>query len=91
VIARRITIGNTAQGSSAYGNPSDTPNSSGNLTDYQICMDTGNVVTGTLPSYITASVTADQFTLVSELFVNTSGMNIFAITAANAIYMRNFS
>jgi hypothetical protein len=54
-------------------------------------MDTGNVVTGTLPSYITASVTADQFTLVSELFVNTSGMNIFAITAANAIYMRNFS
>jgi hypothetical protein len=91
VIARRITIGNTARGTSAYGNPSDTPNSSGNLTDLQICMDSGNVVSGTLPSYITATVTADQFTLVSELFVNTSGMNIFAITAANAIYMRNFS
>lgn len=91
VIARRIIIGNTAQGSSAYGSPSDTPNSSGNLTDYQICMDAGNVVSGTLPSYIAATVTADQFTLVSELFVNTSGMNIFAITAADAIYMRNFS
>ncbi len=91
VIARRITIGNTAQGSSVYGNPSDTPNSSGNLTDLQICMDSGNVITGTLPTYLTATVTADQFTLVSELFVNTSGMNIFAITAADAIYMRNFS
>jgi hypothetical protein len=91
VIARRITIGNTAQGASVYGNPSDTPNSSGNLSDYQICMDPGNIITGTLPSYITSTVTADQFTLVSELFVNTSGMNLFQITAANAIYMRNFS
>jgi TadE-like protein len=91
VFARRITIGNTAQGTSAYGNPSDTPNSSGNLTDYQICMDAGDIISGTLPSYLTATVTADQFTLVSELFVNTRGMNLFQITAANAIYMRNFS
>jgi len=91
VFARRITIGNTARGTSSYGTPTDTPASNGNLTAYQICMDSGNVITGSLPSYITTVVTADQYTLVSELFVNTSAMNLFQITAANAIYMRNFS
>jgi hypothetical protein len=91
VISRRIVIGNTAQGTSAYGNPTDTPSTSGTLTASQICMDTGNRISGTLPSYITATVTQDQFTLVSELFVNTSSLSLFAITAANSIYMRNFS
>lgn len=91
VIARRITIGNTAKGSSTFGNPSDTPDSSGNLTDAEICKDTGNVISASLPATIVAAVTADQFTLVSELFVDTSKMNIFSIVAANKIYMRNFS
>jgi len=91
VIARRIVIGNTAKGTSAYGNPSDTPNSAGNLTDTQICKDTGNVISGTLPSYLVSTVTADQFTLISELFVDTSQMNLFQITSADHIYMRNFS
>lgn len=91
VIARRITIGNTAQGTSTYGNPSDTPNSSGNLTDAQICLDTGNRVSTALPSYIVSAVTEDQFTLVSEIYVNTSQLNLFTIVNANLIYMRNFS
>jgi hypothetical protein len=91
VIARRINIGNTAQGTSAFGTPTDTPNSSGNLTDAQIANDTGNAITGPLPTYITSSVGADQFTVVSELFVNTAGMTIFNIITSNYIYMRNFS
>jgi hypothetical protein len=91
VIARRIVIGNTAKGSSLYGNPSDTPGSSGNLTDAQICQDTGNVISAPLPSTIVSTVTADQFTLLSELFVDTSQVNIFKIIASNNIYMRNFS
>jgi hypothetical protein len=91
VIARRIVIGNTAKGSSLYGNPSDTPSANGNLTDAQICQDTGNVISGSLPSYSVSTVTADQFTLVSELFVDTSQANIFKIIDANSIYMRNFS
>jgi Flp pilus assembly protein TadG len=91
VIARRINIGNTAQGTSTFGNPSDTPNSEGNLTEYQICMDTGNQISTALPSYISTAVTADQYTVVSELFVNTTGMSIFNIVTANYIYLRNFS
>ncbi len=37
------------------------------------------------------TVTADQFTLVSELYVNTSQLNLFTIATADLIYMRNFS
>lgn len=91
VIARRINIGNTSQGSSTFGNPSDTPNSEGNLTALQICMDTGNQITTPLPSYISSAVGADQYTVVSELIVNTAGMSIFNILTSNYIYMRNFS
>lgn len=91
VIERRINIGNTSQGSSAFGSPSDTPGAGGYLTDAQICKDTGNVISSPLPSYIQSSVGADQFTVVSELWVNTSNMSIFNIVTANYIYMRNFS
>jgi len=91
VIERRINIGNTNQGSSTFGNPSDTPNSEGNLTESQICLDTGNQISTALPSYISSAVGADQYTVVSELIVNTTGMSIFNIITANYIYMRNFS
>jgi len=91
VIARRIVIGNSSRGTSVFGNPADTPDSSGNLTDAQICKDTGNQISGSLPTYLQSTVGADQFTVVSELFVNTSGMGIFNIMTANNIYMRNFS
>jgi hypothetical protein len=91
VISRRISIGNTSVGSSAYGSPSDTPNSSGYLTDAQICSDTGNVIGTALPVNLQSSVGADQYTLVSELFVNTASMGVFQVFTANNIYMRNFS
>ncbi|HML17006.1 MAG TPA: TadE family protein [Bryobacteraceae bacterium] len=91
VIARRIVIGNTSQGTSLYGTPSDTPGTGGNLTAYQICEDAGDVISSPLPTSIQSSVGADQFTLVTELFVNMSGMSIFNIVTANSLYMRNFS
>jgi len=91
VIMRRITIGNTSQGTSLFGNPSDTPNSNGNLTDYQVCEDTGNQISGTLPSTISTTVTTDNYTLVSELYVNMSSMTLFHIIDANTLYIRNFS
>lgn len=95
VIARRIVIGNSAQGTSAFGNPSDTPNSEGNLTTAQICLDTGDVISSPLPSYLTtgtpASVGPDQFTVVTELYVNTANMTLFNFATVNNIYFRNFS
>jgi hypothetical protein len=91
VIARRIVIGNSNQGTSMYGNPSDTPNSSGNLTAAQICLDTGNIITAALPTTIQGSVPEDSYTIVSELFVNMANMSIFKVVTANNIYMRNFS
>jgi len=91
VITRRIVFGNTGQGTSLYGNPTDTPNSEGNLTDAEICSDTGDRISSPLPASIQSAVGEDQFTLVTELFVNTSNMTIFPIIQANNIYMRNFS
>jgi len=91
VIARRIVVGNTSKGSSVYGSPSDTPNSSGYLTDAQICSDTGNVISTALPTGIQTSVTADQYTLVCELYVDTSSLGLFKVVTANNIYFRNFS
>lgn len=91
VFYRRIVVGNTAQGSSVYGNPSDTPNSDGWLTEAQICSDAGDTISTALPTNIQTAVPADQFTLVSELYVNTSGLNLFQIVASNLIYMCNFS
>jgi hypothetical protein len=91
VIARRISIGNTTIGSSAYGNPLDSTNSSGYLTDAQICNDTGNVISTALPAGIQSAVGADQYTLICELYVNTSSMGVFQVITANNIYMRNFS
>ncbi len=91
VIARRVVFGNTAQGTSTFGNPSDTPNNEGNLTAAQICLDTGNQISSPLPSYITSTIGEDEFTVVTELFVNTSNMSLFNFATANNIYMRNFS
>jgi hypothetical protein len=91
VIARRIVIGNASQGTSIYGNPSDTPNASGNLTAAQICLNTGNVIITALPPTVESSVPEDSFAIVSELFVNMTNMSLFKIVTANNIYMRNFS
>jgi hypothetical protein len=84
-------IGNASQGTSIYGNPSDTPNASGNLTAAQICLNTGNVIITALPPTVESSVPEDSFAIVSELFVNMTNMSLFKIVTANNIYMRNFS
>jgi hypothetical protein len=89
VIAMRITIGNTAQGSSVAGNPSSTPGTNGFLTANQICTVTGNVAAAGFSSIITLS--EDQYTWVSEVYANSSAFNLFAWMQAPTIYMRNLS
>jgi hypothetical protein len=89
VIAMRINIGNTAQGSSVAGNPSSTPGSNGFLTANQICTVTGNVASSTFSSIIT--LTSDQYTWVSEVYANSSAYNLFSFMQAPTIYMRNLS
>jgi hypothetical protein len=92
VFARYIVIGNTSKGSSVMGHPSDTTASDGTLTASQICSDTGNVIsTTTLNSYNIPLPSQDQFTLVSEVFVDVSGYAVFRIMNAPNIYMRNVS
>jgi hypothetical protein len=89
VIAMRITIGNTSQGSSIAGNPSSTPGSNGFLTANQICTVTGNVAAGGFSSIIALS--EDQYTWVAEVYANSNAYNIFPWMPAPTIYMRNLS
>ena len=89
VIGMRLNIGNTAQGSSVVGNPSDTPGSNGFLTASQICVDSGNVAAASFSSILT--LTSDQYTWVSEVYANSSAYNIFPWMKAPTIYMRNLS
>jgi hypothetical protein len=89
VIAMRLNIGNTAQGSSVVGNPSSTPQSNGFLTANQICTVSGDIAASTFSSIIT--LTSDQYTWVSEVYANSAAYNIFPMMQSPTIYMRNLS
>jgi len=89
VIAMRLNIGNTAQGSSVVGNPGDTPGANGFLTASQICLDSGDVAAAGFSSILT--LTSDQYTWVSEVYANSSAYNIFPWMQSPTIYMRNLS
>jgi len=92
VFGRYIAIGNTGKGASVLGSPGDTPGSDGNLTASQMCRDSGNVIaTGTLNNYNIPLPGADQFTLVSEIWVDVSQYVLFRLSSSNMIYMRNVS
>jgi hypothetical protein len=91
VIAMRINIGNTAQGTSVVGNPTDTPatGNKGFLTDAQICNDSGDIAASGFSGIVT--LTDDQYTWVAEVWANSSAFNFFSWFAAPTIYMRNVS
>ncbi len=89
VIAMRLNIGNTAQGSSVVGNPSSSPQSNGFLTANQICTVAGDIASASFSSIIT--LTSDQYTWVSEVYANSSAYNLFSFMQAPTIYMRNLS
>jgi hypothetical protein len=89
VIAMRLNIGNTAQGSSVVGNPSSTPQSNGFMTANQICTVSGDIAASTFSSIIT--LTSDQYTWVSEVYANSAAYNIFPMMQSPTIYMRNLS
>ncbi|HEY1759713.1 MAG TPA: hypothetical protein VGG72_30345 [Bryobacteraceae bacterium] len=89
VIAMRLNIGNTAQGTSVVGNPGSTPGSNGFLTANQICTVSSNIAAASFSSIIT--LTSDQYTWVSEVFANSTAYNIFSIMPSPTIYMRNLS
>jgi hypothetical protein len=88
VIAMRIGMGNTSRWTSAVGTPASTPQSNGTLTDSQICTVAGNITTA-FPADL--SLTADEYTWVSEVFADTSNINFFTFLTPSAIYMRNLS
>lgn len=88
VITRRIVIGNASRGSSTVGNPASPLRADGTITDANICTNTGNRATG-FPSLVTLS--ADSYTLVAELYADSSKFNLFSFLGAPTIYMRNLS
>lgn len=92
VFARYIAIGNTGKGTSVLGKPGDTTASDGTLSAAQICKDSGNVISSaTLTSFNIPLPAQDQYTLVSEIFVDVSSYEVFKLMNAPNIYMRNVS
>jgi len=90
VIQMRITIGNTAKGTSVIGNPSDTPQSNGYLTDAQVCLNSSNVATN-FATKVNLTLTNDSYTWVAEVFADSTNFNLFNMMQAPTIYMRNIS
>ena len=88
VIASRISIGNSSRWTSPLGTPATTPQSNGTLPDSAVASNTGNVAQG-FPGIISLSL--DQYTYVSEIYVDTSAYQLFSIVQAPIIYMRNLS
>ena len=90
VIRMRISIGNTTSyGPSKIGNPSSTPGTNGFISDNSVCTVAGNVAASGTSSLVTLS--ADQYTWVTEVFADSTAYNIFPWFKAPTIYMRNFS
>jgi hypothetical protein len=91
VIAMRINMGNsvTPLGTSVVGNPTSTPQSNGFMTANQICTVSGNRAASGFSSILT--LTADQYTWVSEVWADSTKFNFFPFLQAPTIYMRNLS
>lgn len=92
VIASRIAIGNTSTWQSKCGNPSSTPSSKGDITDYDIAMTSGNRAQSfadTGPTIVTLS--QDEFAYVAEVFVDSSDLVIPYLMTTSTIAVRNVS
>lgn len=87
VVRMQISIGNTTYGPSAIGSPSSTTQSTGYITDAQVCTVAANVTT----KATMITLAEDQYAWVSEVFADSSAYNIFPWFKAPTIYMRNFS
>ena len=88
VIAARITIGNGTRWQSKTGNPATAQQSNGALYDSDIASNTGNVALN-FPAMV--ALDFDQYTYVSEIYVDTSVYQLFSIAQAPLIYLRNLS
>ena len=90
VIASRISIGNTTRWPSPSGSPATTLKSNGDLYDSDIATNTGNRATGYGPSGVVTLVN-DQYTMVSEIYVDISNLNLFQMINTPIVFMRNLS
>jgi Flp pilus assembly protein TadG len=88
VIAERLNIGNASRWTSLTGTPADTPQTNGLLTDFQIASHTSNA-SSAFPALLPLNL--DQFTYVSELYLDISAYNFFSIVQTPVVYMRNMS
>jgi|SRR5579862_396536 len=88
VMASRITIGNGTRWTSPIGTPGTTVKSDGTLYDSDIATSSADVAQ-LFPGLITLSL--DQYTFVSELYVDISRFQLFSNMVAPVIFMRNMS
>ena len=91
VIASRIYIGNSTRFTSVLGNPSPNPPtaSNGQISAQDVAMNTGDQIAN-CNTVLNLTLTADQYTYVSEGFFDISYLNIFNLTAP-ILYVRNLS
>ncbi len=94
VIAKRLVIGNGSRWTSKCGNPGSTPNSYGDISDYNIAMSTGDIaqnfsdVPGS-PTIITLAL--DEFAYIAEVFADIQDLTIPYMMQMDTIAVRNVS
>lgn len=94
VIAQRISIGNTSRWASAFGNPSGTLQSNGEVTDADIANLTANRASGFKATNTGDGILfldLDMFAYMGELFADVSDLNMLPWLEAPNISIRNVS
>jgi len=90
VIASYLAIGNSTQWVSPIGKPATTVQSNGSLYDSDIATNTGNRAKG-FGAGGAITLTLDQYTFVSEVYVSGVGLDVFHMFTQPFIHMRNLT
>jgi len=86
----RVVIGNTAQGSSVFGNPGVPVASNGTVSASNIASN-ANDVTTMFPTATGMTLSPSTYALVAEMYANVSYLNFFNLMHNPIIYARSIS
>lgn len=86
----RVVIGNTAQGSSALGNPGVAVAANGTISAGNIASNASDQAT-MFPTATGMALSASTYALVAEMYANVSYLNFFNVMKNPIIYARSIS
>lgn len=86
----RVVIGNTAQGSSTFGNPGVTVTSNGTISATNIATNASDLASQ-FPTATGMTLSYSNYALVAEMYANVSYLNFFNVMQNPIIYARSIS